>query len=145
MSDHPADLFCTGHRLRKATRKATQIYDHALAAHGLTVTQYSLIAMLARDGGMPLGRLAEKIGMDRTSMTRTIRPLAKAGYVAMTPRKGDRRIRDVTVTEKGGAVFARALKDWQRAQQTVARSLGRERLENLHALLADISSLPLSA
>ena len=144
LDDHPADLFCTGYRLRKATRRATQIYDHALAPHGLTVTQYSLLAMLARDGEMPLGALAERVGMDRTSMSRTIRPLLKAGHVAMAGTKDDRRVRKVALTGDGGAIFNEASRAWQAAQQLMGRALGRENLESLHGLLGAVARLPVS-
>lgn len=135
------DLFCTGFRLRKATRRATQIYDHALAPHGLTVTQYSLLALLARDGAMPMSRLAERAGMDRTSMTRTIRPLAAEKFVTLSGASDDKRLRIVALTSSGNAVFESALAAWQDVQRHVNRALGRDRLAMLHELLGDVSLL----
>lgn len=134
------DLFCTGFRLRKAARRLTQVYDHALAAHGLTVTQFGLLAMLARDGAMPLGHLAEKAGMDRTSMTRTIRPLERDGLVRLTCLKADRRIREVDLTGAGRSTFEAAVAPWQKVQQQVGRTLGASDVDALHALLATVAA-----
>ncbi|MEM6665838.1 MAG: hypothetical protein AAF638_05485, partial [Pseudomonadota bacterium] len=47
------DLFCSGYRLRKATRRVTLLYDEALAPHGLTLTQFGVLSMLALAGPLP--------------------------------------------------------------------------------------------
>ncbi len=140
-SQSPPELYCTAFRLRKATRRATQMYDHALAPFGLTVTQFGLLAMLERDGVMPIGQLADRAGMDRTSMTRTIRPLEAAGYVTLVRRSDDRRVRDVALTPKGNAIFTDGVRAWQTAQRHVNRTLGRDRIADLHGLLDAVSHL----
>lgn len=135
------DLYCTGFRLRKATRRITQLYDRALAPHGLTVTQFGLLAIIARDGAMPLGRLADSAGMDRTSMTRTIRPLEAAGRVRLVGRAADRRVREVALTDAGRASFEAAVAPWQAVERQVGRSLGAASISTLHALLGRVTEL----
>ena len=67
-------LGCTCMRLRKASRRMSQIYDHSLEAAGMTVTQYGLLGHLARYDGIGIGALAEKLIMDPTTLTRNLRP-----------------------------------------------------------------------
>lgn len=57
---------CTCLRLRKASRCVSQIYDQHLQRHGLTITQYGLLAHLSRLDGISIGTLAEKL--DRKSV-----------------------------------------------------------------------------
>jgi hypothetical protein len=59
--DRPKLLGCTCSRLRKVTRRVSQIYDRSLESSGLTVTQYALLAHLASFDGISIGALAEKM------------------------------------------------------------------------------------
>ena len=38
----PSDSVCTCFRLRRAARQVSQIYDHELAAVGLSLNEYSI-------------------------------------------------------------------------------------------------------
>ena len=44
---------CTCMRMRRATRRVTQLYDHALEPSGLTVSQFGLLAYLLGASGRP--------------------------------------------------------------------------------------------
>ena len=74
-------LGCTCMRLRKVSRRVSQIYDHSLEAAGMTVTQYGVLGHIARFDGIGIGALAEKLGMDPTTLTRNLRPLERQGFV----------------------------------------------------------------
>ncbi|HQU89748.1 MAG TPA: MarR family transcriptional regulator, partial [Denitromonas sp.] len=77
-------LACTGARLRRLTRRVTVFYEQYLRTVGLRLTQYSVLAHLELEP-QPLQILAEKLEMDRTTLTRGIRPLVAAGWIAQTP------------------------------------------------------------
>ncbi len=123
---------CTCLRLRKASRRVTQIYDQALDAHGLTVTQYGLLGYLKALDGIALGELAERLVMDPTTLTRTLRPMEKQGWVASTPDKDDARTRRVHITATGLATYRSAEPAWRKAQEKIATALG----ESDHKALA---------
>src|SRR4051812_39261828 len=74
----PAVAGCTCMRLRRASRRITQIYDELLAPAGLTVTQFGLLANL-RACALSIGALASRLGMDPTTLTRNLRPLQARG------------------------------------------------------------------
>lgn len=68
---------CTCARLRRLTRRMTALYDRELAPTGLRLTQYSLLATLRREGGavgIAVSDLAAAMDMDRTTLTRNLRP-----------------------------------------------------------------------
>src|SRR5262249_59557256 len=77
---------CTCSRLRKLTRRITQHYDAHLVAAGLRVTQYSLLANLCRGGPATMSKLAVALAMDRTTLTRHLKPLAHAAPLPAAPR-----------------------------------------------------------
>ena len=129
----PADCICFN--LRKAARAVTQEYDAALQPSGLKATQFSLLAMAERLGPGPMARLAEELVMDRTTLTRNLRPLEKQGLIRIQPGE-DRRARLVEVTPAGRDALARALPLWQRTQARMREGLGLgtdDLLRQLHA------------
>jgi DNA-binding MarR family transcriptional regulator len=125
---------CTCARLRQLTRRLTQHYDACLAPAGLRVTQYSLLATVCRGGPATMSALATRMEMDRTTLTRDLKPLADAGLVEVAAGR-DARERIVSATERGRRAWLAARERWRRAQDEVNRVLGAERVAALHELL----------
>ena len=125
---------CTVFRLRKLTRRVTQHYDACLAPAGLRVTQYSLLSMLINHPPMTMSALADLMEMDRTTLTRNLRPLEAARYVETLPG-ADARTRVVAATDRGRNVWTEARSLWRRAQNEVNAALGLEAVHELHTLL----------
>ncbi|WP_372012357.1 MarR family winged helix-turn-helix transcriptional regulator [Pseudoxanthomonas sp. 10H] len=121
---------CTCFRLRRAARQVTQLYDQALAPSGLGVNQYSIL----RHARTPrtLGELAARLGMDRTTLTRNVQPLLRAGWLDEA-RGADPRQRVLSVTAAGRACLETARPLWRRAQQRVDALLGAAIRDRLHA------------
>jgi DNA-binding MarR family transcriptional regulator len=139
---------CTCLRLRRAARRITQIYDHLLEPAGLTVNQFSLLGQLygatrSRRIGLPIGALAERMGMDPTTLNRNLKPLEAQGLVRNAADAADRRVRSVLITAKGATKLQKAIPFWRRAQAQVEEALGVEATLALNGLL-DLSSAKLS-
>jgi DNA-binding MarR family transcriptional regulator len=122
-------------RLRKASRRVSQIYDRSLEPAGLTVTQYGILGHLAQFDGITIGALAGKLIMDPTTLTRNLRPLERQGFVALKPDRRDRRSRCLHLTASGHKAFERAKPAWVRAQQQIEHVLGEAEIPVLHASL----------
>jgi DNA-binding MarR family transcriptional regulator len=129
-----AEAACTCALLRRTTRRLTQAYDQALRPTGLRVTQYSLLATLAGAGGLSITELAALMVMDRTTLTRNLRPLERAGWVRVGAG-GDQRSRAVALTAAGRGAFERALPLWQEAERAFRRRMGRDEAALLRRLL----------
>jgi DNA-binding MarR family transcriptional regulator len=131
ITDSPdALLSCTCFKLRKATRALSRVYDQHMAEVGLKTTQYSVLANAAR-GALPVADLADKLGLERTTLTRNLRPLIEAGWIAVVPG-ADSRQRIVTITDPGRAKVAEAYTAWCGAQGALERLVGRAELSALH-------------
>ena len=135
-----SDSACACGRLRRASRALTQFYDDALAPAGLRVTQFSLMRTLAREGTTRVSALAKVTMLDRTALSRALDPLVARGYVRIVSGR-DARTREVTLTRAGASALDDAVAEWKRAQATVAKRLGRERLDTLIATLSDLEAL----
>jgi DNA-binding MarR family transcriptional regulator len=126
---------CTCFKLRRLTRRVTAVYDRTLSAAGIRVTQYSLLAHLRGLRGVPMSQLAEKLDMDRTTLTRNLKPLVEAGWVGVQPSAEDARIRLVHITPAGEAQWQRARTYWRQAQHEVNATIGPANLASLHQVL----------
>ena len=134
--DQPPPTPCTCAALRRTARRATRFYDEALRPSGLRLTQYSVLANVQRADGPTVTELARLLEMDRTTLTRNLRPLAKAGLLQIVPG-GDQRCRAVEITPEGEAAVARALPLWQEAERRFRKAFGRETSAELRRLLDD--------
>jgi DNA-binding MarR family transcriptional regulator len=128
---------CACLHAREAARAVTRAYDRAFAPLGLRATQFSLLVALSVAEPPTITVLAERLGMDRTTLTRNLRPLLRDGLVELAPADGPRP-RPPTITRKGSALLAKAGAHWRAAQAALERKLGREgfarALESLTAL-----------
>ena len=95
-----AGLECACFSLRKAARAVTQLYDDALKPARVLATQLPLLATSARLERATVTKLAEAMVMDRTTLTRNLRPLERDGLLRTEPG-ADRRVREVSLTKKG--------------------------------------------
>jgi DNA-binding MarR family transcriptional regulator len=111
------------------------VYNRALAPTGMRVTQYSLLSNLRGAGAVPVSQLAETLDMDRTTLTRNLKPLADAGWVEVQFSGLDARVRLVTLTSSGDEHLRAARSYWRRAQQEVNSTIGEADLAQLHAML----------
>jgi DNA-binding MarR family transcriptional regulator len=136
------DLPCACTTLRKATRAVSRIYDDALAAAGMNVTQLAILRAIGRagDGGAPLSRLAETLVMDNTSLYRGLGPLIRAGWVVVK-QAGKGRTKLVRLTTKGRRVTDAAAEPWEAAQSRVVEAFGVDRWAALHESIADLAAV----
>jgi len=128
---------CACFSLRKASRMMTQAYDHYLQPSGLTNTQFSLLVVASKLNPVSITELADQLAMDRTTLTRNLQIVKRAGLVQVRPGR-DARTKDVQVTTKGLKALEKALPLWEQAQGKVIDSLGnahwRELVKELRTL-----------
>jgi DNA-binding MarR family transcriptional regulator len=121
----PAATPCLRNALRKATRALSRLYDEDLRGVGLRTTQYSLLRHLRAPGKVRQRDLGGLTSLDETTLTRNLRPLIDAGWVAI--RSGnDRPEKLVRLTEAGAAKLREARPAWERAQERLRSRLPKE-------------------
>lgn len=127
----PTDVAaCTFANLRKATRVVTQHYEAALRPLDLTATQFTMLAMLDWRGPLRLTDLAVALVMDRTTLTRNLKPLTARGLIQVGADT-DRRVRRLSISQAGRALLKKAIPQWHAAQAALVDGLGSARWANL--------------
>jgi len=107
---------CVCSQVRRLARRLSSLYDILLSPEDLTITQYSLLANIDRAGQLSHTVLAEKVGMERTTLTRNLRPLTRAKWVAAATGQ-DRRQHFLQLTAAGRRKLVRSLPLWEEAQR----------------------------
>ena len=129
------DPLCNCLALRQASRYVTGMYDQVLSEAGLRVTQFSILYTLLGLGPMTVNQMSTQLVMDRTTLTRNLKPLERDALVTTGPSEHDKRERVIGLTPAGKAKVKAVLPLWRRAQQTFEQNFGSERAVELRALL----------
>ena len=141
-------LGCTNMRLRQMMRRVAHHYDLEMAKVGLKTTQYSLLTYVLKLGPLRPGELAKGMKLNASTLTRNMRPLIDAGWLALEPGS-DGRSRTVTITPQGRAKREEARYRWKAAQDSLTDLLGGERVLALHDVINDslelLSAPPIEA
>jgi DNA-binding MarR family transcriptional regulator len=123
MSDPQKECFSLASR--RLARVIGQVYDKALVASGLKITQFSVLTAVGQTQGqeLPLGVIAKAIDMDKSTLTRALNPLVRDGFVTLSKGE-DRRQRSVELTDAGQLLLAQATVSWSQAQLQIETLLG---------------------
>ncbi len=116
-------LPCVCANLRRAARIVTQRYDHKLQAAGMKATQFTILQALELAGNISQGKLGDLLGLDSTTLTRTLALLRRKGWILAKPGE-DRRVVRLTLTSEGKQRYQTALPYWQSAQRQLRKVLG---------------------
>jgi DNA-binding MarR family transcriptional regulator len=114
-------LPCACANVRRAARAISQVYDEELRATGLRPTQLTLLQALQIGGTLSQNELAEVLFIDSTTLSRSMRPLIDAGWVAAKPGS-DKRERRYSLTAAGEKKIKLVTPPWQRAQRRLKRA-----------------------
>ncbi len=129
---------CLCLHVRKMARVLTHHYDAHLQMSDLRSTQFSLLVAIALARQVPLTRLAEAVEMDRTTLTRNLKPLERQQLITVETSPQDRRVRVITLTQEGYQKVNDALPHWKQAQSRLMAFLGPQQSQ---ALLIDAQTV----
>ena len=127
---------CACDDLRKATRTVTRMYEDFLRDEGLNITQFSLLSVIRAGKELSVSTLGRDMGLDRTSITRALAPMERDGLIHSRPG-ADKRIRIVSVTNKGRKLVEDAAPKWRQAQEALMQTIGEDRWRAMRRLLRD--------
>jgi len=124
---------CLGMRVRGAARLLSRIYDEHLRPAGLGIAQFTTLVGVARFGeaGATISRLGDVLATDRTTLTRNLGPLERAGYLRVARSPSDARAKILLLTSKGQRAIETAMPLWEQAQAEVRTRLGEARTGRL--------------
>jgi DNA-binding MarR family transcriptional regulator len=124
---------------QRAARALSRRFDEALRPVGITSGQFSLLNALNRPKPPPIGRVAQLLAMDRTTLTAALKPLERDGLVTIARDPDDRRNRLLGLTDKGREVLAAAVPIWRDLHASIEAGLLELEPEALRGGLRSLS------
>lgn len=114
---------CAGWNGRAAARRISRFLDRRLEKAGLNTAQFGLMAEIASIEDDSLGALADRTGLEPSTLSRNLRILEADGLVEIALVERDQRRRAVWLTEKGLRRLEAGLPVWQDAHRALTKLL----------------------
>jgi len=125
---------------QRAARRLARRFDRAFAPLGLTNGQFSLMMALNAPQAPTLGRLAEFLAMDRTTLTAALKSLERRGLVVTRLDDKDRRARRLFLTDAGRAALVAALPIWRKEHAALDAELSQGEAQELREALRKLGA-----
>ena len=126
---------CACFNLRRAARAVTRLYDEVLGPGGLRSTQFVALVAIQAEDSPTLPRLAKDLGVDRSTLTRNLKPLVRADLVKLSLTAGSKSA-TARLTAKGERTLLRCLPLWRQAQDRFEAKVGSR---EWHAMLGGLT------
>lgn len=103
---------------------------------GISIPEWRVVAHLAQSGAVSVREIHARVDMDKSKVSRAAARLEAAGYVEKRVNPADRRLVELTLTDRGRAMMAelaRVADDYQ--QELLGRAGDRAALDGMIARL----------
>jgi len=128
------NITCVNQNVKKFSRAIGLVYDRKLSKNGITVNQFTILSYIHYNDTIALGRLSTQLGMDRTTLTKNLKPLFREGYVE-TCGSEDKRVKNLCLSTSGVAVLEGSVALWKEAQSEIYQLYGKKQVHHLVRLL----------
>ena len=129
---------CVAVRLRMLNRVITNIYDDALRALDLKVSQMNILVAAAKMGTARPVEVCEHLQLDVSTLSRNVERMKARGWLEVVPDE-DGRSQPFRLTLQGRKLLEKAIPAWSEAQQQVKKFLGDPFVEQLNQAMKRVS------
>lgn len=123
-----------------AARAITRNADRRFRPFGITAAQFNILGMLEKNPGRSISSMAQKLAMERTTLSRNLALLDRRGLAEALPDE-DVTARIYAITPAGKAVFDAALPEWRQSQSELREAFGEQGFVEIIGKLRDIAKL----
>jgi len=118
----------------------TQFYDAEMRRHGIRPTQGTILLALNAKESWTMAELSDRLGLDRTTLLRNLRPLQRDGLAQALGGGHGNRV-ELAITAKGKKQIEKLTPAWKSAQSAAVKTLGEKRWSDI---LSDLETLALA-
>src|ERR1700744_303063 len=109
---------------------------------GIDVKELGMLVVIAGPEPLSQQQVAQRLGVDRTTMVAMLDALERKGIVSRHPHAEDRRRNVVELTEAGRGTFRSAIKARDGAERTYLAPLGAQDAQRLRSSLKAVVARP---
>ena len=122
----------------KAWQSIARYLRPTMIAEGLGESDFRVLEVLLHKGSMPVNAIGPKVDLNPGSVSVAVDRLYKKGLVSREECSSDRRVRTVSLTEKGKQVFHPLFRRHAALIRDVFQDVTPEELEQLETVLKKI-------
>ena len=127
--------------LAQASQLISSEFHEVVRRHGLSVSEWRVLASLAGSDGISIGQLAQLALQKQPTMTRMLDRMEARGEVARFAHDADRRVTLVRITPAGQRMVSKLITLAREHEARVVEPFGAARAEELKATLRRIIEL----
>ena len=131
---------CYNAGLQRAARRMNSLYNSTIKPCGVDTEQLQILIQVRLRGDPTLATLSDYMITSRSTMKRVVAALVRTGLLLYTINSSDKRMRRVSLTEKGDAVIEEGAKLWIVTHRRLESLLGKTHTKDLRKTLDWISS-----
>ncbi len=131
--------YCASLNIRRAARAITSLYDDVIGTSGIRSTGFAILVAVAKSEPVSVGKLGVILGIDSTTLSRSLKLMRKHGLVTVSSRANMRQ-RFVTLLPRGEKMLASALPLWRKVQRTFEKEIGLAHWKKLQRELERIAA-----
>lgn len=135
------NVACYCVQFRRATRAVSELYAQALCPSGVTPCQFTILNTVSELQPCTTSAIAKRIGLDRTTLVRSLKPLIEKGLVEDMSQKGARD-RQLCMSPEGDRVLMDALPRWNAAQALMEERVGVDFLAAVRGISGSLTKQP---
>ena len=132
---------CVSNNLHKTARAVSRVYAEEMRPAGLARSQFAILGHLEQGGPVALSELAKRLYMERTTLSRNLKPLEQAGFVTRRALGADARVKQVAITAAGRRKLVQARGYWRKAQARLLKQFGEDEWRQLEQTLRGLRRL----
>ncbi|MGI6406100.1 MAG: MarR family winged helix-turn-helix transcriptional regulator [Syntrophaceticus sp.] len=139
-----SDVLLMGKLLTLLTRRLGLFNKSELPCCGITYSQCHPLVEIGRKKCVSVNELAEQLGLDKSTMSRTVNTMVEQGLVTRKPDPEDRRYMKIRLTPAGSSVLSniesRMSDYYLNIYQSIPPNKRKQVLESLELLVQTIKN-----
>jgi MarR family transcriptional regulator, organic hydroperoxide resistance regulator len=128
-------------RIKQSWHAISRMYNNEAVNHDLTTTTGFILLNIDAHEGTPSTQIGPLLGMEATSLTRTMNQLEEKGIIKRKKDRSDARIVRMMLTEKGKKkkeISKKTVKDFNKL---IADRYTTEEMSKFHEMLEEITAI----
>lgn len=117
------------------SRDFARLYSQSF---GISVPEWRVIAHLAQSEAVSVREIHERVDMDKPKVSRAASRLVKAGFVQKSGSETDKRLIELSLTQKGHDLYAEMIPLAQAYEAELLEKLGPTNKKLLASLMANL-------
>lgn len=122
----------------KSSSSVLDVIKKDMIKYGLNPTEFSVLELLYSRGDQPIQYIGKKILLASSSITYVVDKLENKGFIQRCPSVKDRRVTNISISEKGTTFMKNAFPEHEELISNVFGVLNEEELTTLTELLKKV-------